>query len=287
MAKKILELGTSSRGRIVVLARTKNLLTSLKKTLDDNSIKSVIVIRRDAFASAGFTWMEAVLRQVTRPQDERNIAVISGAFQHLGGKDVSIEFLLDQTSSTGKSLLASWVEAVSDATTLLPLVALTKKLIDRPNDWKTFYRSCLEFWKTLYPDGFPLDMEEDVQAWKEIVKEINLALGNDAALDEFLHRLDISSKEPTPAPDAIRLMTIHGAKGKEFENVFLIGLVEGELPSWQSLKAAAEGEIEEERRNCFVAVTRTEERLYLSYADKYRGYAKQRSRFLDEMAIPA
>ena len=80
-------------------------------------------------------------------------------------------------------------------------------------------------------------------------------------------------------------MTIHGAKGKEFKNVFLIGLAEGELPSWQSLKAEGDAEVEEERRNCFVAITRTEERLVLSYADRYRNWSKQPSRFLNEMGL--
>jgi DNA helicase-2/ATP-dependent DNA helicase PcrA len=156
---------------------------------------------------------------------------------------------------------------------------------ERPNEWRTFARSCSETWKTIFKEGVPLDVEEDGQAWGEIVREINMAIGRDASLDEFMHRLDITSKEPTPPADAIRLMTIHGAKGKEFETVFVIGLAEGELPSWQSLRADGDAELEEERRNCFVAITRTEEHLYLSYADRYRGYQKAKSRFLIEMGL--
>lgn len=286
VSEKILALTPAEREGTVVLARTKNLLTAVQAELEKHSVKAVIVARRDAFSSAGYSWMEAVLRQLTRPQDERNLGVISGAFERLGGKQASVENLVDQSETTGKSLLASWIDAMGTSETLGRLLDLSRRLVERPHEWRSFCRSCGEFWKQHFPDGEPLDFVEDAQAWAEIVREINLGIGRDASLDEFMHRLDITSKEPTPPSDAVRLMTIHGAKGKEFETVFLMGLAEGELPSWQSLKPeAAEAEVEEERRNCFVAITRTEERLYLSYAAKYRGYQRQPSRFLSEMGL--
>ena len=94
------------------------------------------------------------------------------------------------------------------------------------------------------------------------------------------------SKE-TPIPlGTVTLMTIHGAKGKEFDHVYLVGLVEDELPSFQSKKKGDESpEMEEERRNCFVAITRTIKTLTLSYAKEYRGYFKEPSRFLEEMEL--
>jgi DNA helicase-2/ATP-dependent DNA helicase PcrA len=57
-------------------------------------------------------------------------------------------------------------------------------------------------------------------------------------------------------------MTIHGAKGREFDMVYVIGLAEDIMPSHQSRQKGAKSlEMEEERRNCFVAITRTQERL--------------------------
>ncbi len=83
-------------------------------------------------------------------------------------------------------------------------------------------------------------------------------------------------------------MTIHGAKGKEFDNVYLVGMVEDELPSFQSKKKGdTSPEMEEERRNCFVAITRTINTLTLSYAGKYSGWPKKPSRFLIEMGLLA
>ena len=66
----------------------------------------------------------------------------------------------------------------------------------------------------------------------------------------------------------------------------LIGLVEDELPSFQSKqKGDRSPEMEEERRNCFVAITRSIETLTLSYAKRYRGWPKEPSRFLFEMGL--
>jgi DNA helicase-2/ATP-dependent DNA helicase PcrA len=81
-------------------------------------------------------------------------------------------------------------------------------------------------------------------------------------------------------------MTIHSAKGLEFDRVYVIGLAESILPSRQSRAAGDQSpEMEEERRNCFVAITRTKKRLILSHADRYRGAGRQRSRFLGEMGF--
>ena len=83
-------------------------------------------------------------------------------------------------------------------------------------------------------------------------------------------------------------MTIHAAKGREFDFVYLIGLAEEIMPSYQSKKKGDQSlEMEEERRNCFVAITRTRECLVLSYAAKYRGWQKKPSRFLREMHLVA
>jgi DNA helicase-2/ATP-dependent DNA helicase PcrA len=70
-------------------------------------------------------------------------------------------------------------------------------------------------------------------------------------------------------------MTIHGAKGREFDFVYVIGLAEDIMPSFQSKKKGDESpEMEEERRNCFVAITRTKECLVLSRARSYRAGSK-------------
>ena len=71
-------------------------------------------------------------------------------------------------------------------------------------------------------------------------------------------------------------MTIHKSKGLEFPVVFLIGLIEGIMPT-------KKGDIEEERRICFVGISRAMKLLYLSHSHSYLGQASTKSPFVDEI----
>ena len=77
-------------------------------------------------------------------------------------------------------------------------------------------------------------------------------------------------------------MTLHSAKGLEFPAVFIMGLEEGTFPHFRSLDS--EHEMEEERRLCYVGMTRAEEKLHLSYVKRRFMYGETRykipSRFL-------
>jgi DNA helicase-2/ATP-dependent DNA helicase PcrA len=80
-------------------------------------------------------------------------------------------------------------------------------------------------------------------------------------------------------------MTLHSAKGLEFKQVFLVGMEEGLFPSQQSVEDV--GRLEEERRLCYVGITRAMQRLYLTYAESRRLYGRESyprpSRFLREI----
>ncbi|KTD20199.1 DNA dependent ATPase I and helicase II [Legionella lansingensis] len=84
---------------------------------------------------------------------------------------------------------------------------------------------------------------------------------------------------------SVHLMTLHAAKGLEFPLVFLVGMEEGVFPSKQSLEEP--GRLEEERRLCYVGMTRAMEKLILSYAEVRRQYGREeyhrRSRFVREL----
>jgi DNA helicase-2/ATP-dependent DNA helicase PcrA len=112
-----------------------------------------------------------------------------------------------------------------------------------------------------------------------------------------LWRRDAWESETGEATDKLTVSTIHGAKGSEWDVVFVTGMEEGVFPSNQSLKtecedmltgiASKEPGIEEERRLCFVAVTRAKHRLYLTWAKKrtafYKTTNQEPSRFIEEM----
>lgn len=135
------------------------------------------------------------------------------------------------------------------------------------------------------------DGSEDGLSRVENIKELRSVASEFVSLEEFLENVALieSSDKPVrknqPAQDFVSLMTIHSAKGLEFPVVFLVGMEEGLFPHAQSLGELAE--LEEERRLCYVAVTRAMEKLYFSNAGlrMYFGSIQSNppSRFLGEI----
>lgn len=108
-------------------------------------------------------------------------------------------------------------------------------------------------------------------------------LSTKKALIEFLKTAALSNSEFDRLLEKrprIPILTIHQAKGSEFEYEFLAGLQEGIFPSYQSLKKK---NMEEEQRLFYVAITRAKKRLFLSWSRKYNGKILQKSRLIDSL----
>jgi len=96
--------------------------------------------------------------------------------------------------------------------------------------------------------------------------------GREGTLDDYLEQValitDVDSYDPSL--DRVSLMTLHAAKGLEFPVVFMVGMEEGLFP--HSRTASADEDVEEERRLCYVGMTRAMEKLYLTHARRRRIY---------------
>ena len=134
-----------------------------------------------------------------------------------------------------------------------------------------------------------LSRYENVQELLNAIKEfVDDPERQEKSLGSFLQEVSLvtgQDEDKDKDPDKVTLMTIHMAKGLEFRNVYIVGLEEDLFPSQMMLSSRAE--LEEERRLFYVAITRAEKRLFLSYAlTRYRfGRLKncEPSRFLDDV----
>lgn len=109
---------------------------------------------------------------------------------------------------------------------------------------------------------------------------------DDPSLQAFLDQITLQSKADDLDDDKVQMMTLHTSKGLEFPVVFMIGMEEGLFPHSNSMATAAQ--LEEERRLCYVGVTRAKKELYLTHANRrmdwQRNYNNMTpSRFLDEI----
>lgn len=108
-------------------------------------------------------------------------------------------------------------------------------------------------------------------------------------LAEFLAHaaLEAGDEQADDHQDAVQLMTLHSAKGLEFPLVFMVGVEEGLFPSQQSVGES--GRLEEERRLCYVGMTRAMQELVITYAESRRLYGQEqfhtKSRFIGEMPV--
>lgn len=154
------------------------------------------------------------------------------------------------------------------------------------------YDAILE--KSGYQQELIVENTEESQARLENLEELRNKIvefeeGESSTLTELLEEIaliaDIDSLEEES--DRVVLMTLHSAKGLEFPYVFLVGLEDGIFPGYRAIVSENEDDIEEERRLCYVGITRAKKQLYLSYAQRrmIRGQMQYNapSRFLEEM----
>lgn len=297
VAKDIGSRPAAARARSVVLARARRLLTEVIGKLEEAGVPAHLATRKDEFASEPMRWVHGILRLANARQDRGHLRRVCKAFYAIEGINLDP---LDIASSAiagheGDFLRAFVAAALArrelDPRTRALLEGPLARLLDRL-EFRNFVSEVFPWLASALATGTPSEGDETVYAeekatWHDLIAEIERQYGAEQiTLHLLLQELDMRSKAPKPLPGSIPCFTIHASKGLEFDHVYLVGLVEEQLPSWAALKKGAESrELQEERRNCFVAITRCQETLTLTYSDVVLGWRKQPSRFLSEMGL--
>jgi DNA helicase-2/ATP-dependent DNA helicase PcrA len=143
------------------------------------------------------------------------------------------------------------------------------------------YLDALRAERTIEAEGRLENLEELVGVAREFQQT-----ADEPRLDEFLQQIALFSEQDNLTDDEgiVTLMTLHNAKGLEFPIVFIIGAEEGIFPHMRAVEA---GDIDEERRLCYVGITRARRELYMTYARQRALFGRREwnvpSRFLDEI----
>jgi DNA helicase II / ATP-dependent DNA helicase PcrA len=152
-----------------------------------------------------------------------------------------------------------------------PLIADAETL--QPAELIQLLRSALDFDRYITDDDMP--SPDDVKI--ENLNQLVMAASRFNNIQAFIEYTETFQNEAvSDNKEGVRLMTVHRSKGLEFPVVFLVGMVENILPS-------KKGNLEEERRICFVAISRAKKLLYLSHSKTYLNQPAARSPFLDEI----
>ncbi|QNK87784.1 UvrD-helicase domain-containing protein [Sporosarcina sp. resist] len=285
--RNLYESGTPYKG-IAVLSRTNMQLKRMQEQLEQNGIPNIALGRNDIMRNRDMlfivSWLQVIVnnkdgrafnRALSYPEpflSEREQQVLRLEALKQDKSELAMFQQMDFRQSKRFFELGSKIsEKHSMGASVAALILYTAEVLGVIQDYK---EKGLENRIEALENG-----TKYIEAWQK-TKE---TLGEDNSLSTFLKWLkyrDIQEKL-IDEKDAVKLMTMHGSKGLEFDVVFLVGLVEGTFPSKR-------GDIEEERRLAYVGVTRAKKQLFLSHSlmkQEWNGslIEVEKSRFLDEI----
>jgi len=287
-------------GSFAILYRTNAQSRPFEDILVRNGIPYTVVGGLKFYDRKEIKDVLAYLRAIANPADTLSLLRIINTPRRGIGK-ATIDSLTNAAQELGITL---W-EILSDETSVNTLAGRSTKSVN--NFAKMIGRlqqqaentSASEILQTILDEsGYVQDLQNqgndeaedrirNVGELYNAVRQYEEEAEQDASLAGFLSSTALSSDldNVKEGQSAVSLMTLHSSKGLEFPVVFLVGLEQGLFPNYRSIDDP--GALEEERRLCYVGITRAQERLFLSHARERRLYGTRepavRSQFLDEL----
>ncbi|MCD8562898.1 MAG: UvrD-helicase domain-containing protein [Alphaproteobacteria bacterium] len=236
----------------------------------------------------------AYLRVVAQPADDLALErIINVPKRNIG--DVTVHKLYAHARTYGVSLYNS-IQEICQTDELGAKVKTTlMKLLDDFERWRAFVPNmhqaeltALILEESGYNQMWKEDKTPEAPGRLENLRELISSLQDFTSLQEFLeHVALVLENQDQGNGDSLSIMTLHGAKGLEFDAVFLPGWEEGLFPSQRSLDETGLKGLEEERRLAYVGITRARKRAFISFVGSRRLYGNWvtaiPSRFIDEL----
>jgi DNA helicase II / ATP-dependent DNA helicase PcrA len=284
--------------RVAVLYRTNFQSRQIEEALRRYGRKYLVVGGFSFYQRAEVKDLLAYLKMLLSPQDSIALMrIINTPARGIGkGTIEQIEqFALENGTSVWNALPRMLeaklfpTRAESAVKSFLALMnGLAETLRDKPTHEVLREILLKTGYETMLKSDTSQDSESRLANLEELVNAAGEASERGETAAEFLdHAALVSDADSVDAQAAVSLLTIHNAKGLEFPNVFLAGMEEGLFPHSRSLTSDAA--MEEERRLCYVGMTRAEKRLYLTWARYRRRFGGGQpevclpSRFLNEV----
>ena len=272
-----------------VLGRTNRLVRMAADVLQLAGHAAFVPQRKGEFDSSVPGVLVEALRLANSRHDRVVLRRMCRQWERLTGVAIEPHAVGAAAALAGGDFLRAWADAAADAGPgegRTALQQISTGLVDGlafPGIVDSFLDGGWRSWG----DGDANESsEEEVETWRILHRDIVGEHGRGLTLNTYLQRLDLSSKTPPPAPNAVPCITVHRSKGLQFKHVYLIGMAQEVFPSYRALKGGQRSkEVQEERRSCFVAITRARETLTLTRARQYYGYVKRASQFLGEMGV--
>ena len=273
----------------VVLARTNRLVQDAADTLRRAGHDAHVAVRKNEFDSPALGILMEAMRLASSPHDRVVLRRLGLAWAGLTGNDIDAPSVEAAAAVEGGDFLRTWLDLAVAGDNGGHEEALERIRADLV-DGLRFPQVVVDFldgdWRSWSGDESVEQTEEEVATWKGLHEDLVAEHGDSVPLHTYLQQLDLLSKSPPAPPNALQCMTVHGAKGLEFNHVYLIGMAQEVFPSYRALrKGETSAAVEKERRSCFVAITRAQETLTMTGARTYFGYHKRPSQFLEEMGV--
>ena len=280
-------------GDVAVLYRTNAQSYAIERALRQSYIPYKIVGGLRFLDRAVVKDVLAYLRLLYQPSDRVSfLRIVNVPKRGIGA--VSVAKFLDWNDAARRDIVSGLL-AVEEADNLTarakrPLLELGKILRGLQQEIDGSPAELIE--KIIKRTGYGDFINDGTPQAEERMENIGVLLAEAKAyvdVPAFLEEMALMSSADTAAEQQVTLMTLHAAKGLEFPVVFLAGLEEGILPHARVFDSGKADDIEEERRLCYVGVTRAREELFVSCASSRTQFGQigynMPSRFLDEMGL--